>query len=127
VKRLSLSIVAAGTALMPARLKRLRISAVCALVTPAAVTDTLVMTVRDGGGNVSGQFEVGILSAVAQGLQRLAVNGVGSLTAAFGSLRNIAGYIPPDLWIETEDSVTFSFSTAPASVDSPIIITYEEA
>jgi len=126
VKRLALNIVAAGTALMPNRLKRLRISAVAVLVTPAVASDTLRMTVRDGGGNIAAQFEVATLVVVGQAPQRLAVNGPGNIAQAFGGLPETPSYLPPDLWIETEDSVEFSFVSVPTSVDSPIVITYEE-
>jgi len=126
VKRLSLNIVATGTALMPNRLKRLRISGAAVLVTAAAITDTLVMTVRDGGGNVAARFESPVPSALAQIVTSLAVNGPGNITATVGLVSDLPGFLPPDLWIETEDSVTFSFATAPTSVDSPIIITYQE-
>jgi len=67
-------------------------------------------------------------AAGAQQLQSLSVNspnGVNTSLAA-GAGVNPNGYLPPDLIIEPEDVVTFQFITPPGSVDSPLVVSYEE-
>jgi len=129
MKRLALVLTPAGTVRLPTRRFALRISLVSVLATAFAATDKLTVLVLDGAGNVAGKFEAPSPVAGSQEQQSLSVNspgGVISLLNAGAGGVNVQGFLPPDLRIEPEDSVEFSFPTAPTSVDSPLVVSYQE-
>jgi len=112
---------------MPSRLRPIRISAVAVLVTAAAVSDWLRMTIKDGGGNIAARFTVPQLPGVGQDLQTMGVNAAGGIEMAIGAATPRVAFLPPDLVVEVGDAVEFDFFTPPTSVDSPIVVSYEEA
>jgi len=110
IKRLNLG---AGLSLtMPSRAVPIRIAIVHVCPDATGVAGSVLMTVRDGAGNVA--FEAEALANVPQGVQFAAgATDIGS-----------GGNLPPDLWITPEDTVTFTSSFLPAA---PTIVTYFEA
>jgi len=127
VKRLSLTLTPAGTVSLPARLNPVRISLVAILATSAAATDSLLCTLRDGAGAIAGQWIAPGVNGGTQEAQGFAVNSPDGVIVGLAIVESRRfGFIPPDLIVGFEDTLTFSFVTAPTSVDSSLIVSYEE-
>jgi len=109
MKRLSLSID--GTSLIVPRTESRR--RIAAIAVPNSGAASLSIELTDGAGNLA----VRLTAANALGVC-LAVGVIGD---GAGSL---IPNCPPDFWLEPTDTLTI---TASASIQSPVILSYEEA
>jgi len=133
MKRLSLIVGTTGVVTLPIFETPIRISAVCVQATPAAGLECLVLTLLRAG-SPAAQFQTpGGVFAAGSCPFTLAVgvnNNDAFLSASLPVPVNFAtapqGPLPPDLIVTPNDLVTIGFDTAPTSVDSNLIVSYEE-
>jgi len=134
VKRLSLILGTTGTVTLPLfEGKYRRISAVCVMATPAAGTECLVLTVLRGGATVARFQTAGAAFSSGSAAFTLAV-GADNNDAFLAAIPAIPltyadsprGALPPDLVTTPNDTVTIGFDSPPTTVDSDLIVSYEE-
>jgi len=134
MKRLSLILGGTGVVTLPLfEGKYRRISAVCVSATPNLGTECLVLTVLRGSAIVARFQTAGGAFSSGSAAFTLAVgaNNNDAYLAAIPVVPNTfadspRGALPPDLLITPNDTVTFGFDLPPTTVDSDLIVSYEE-
>jgi len=131
MRRLTLGMVLASPLTLSGHVfgKPIRISSVALPATPGATapTEFFEMTILDGAGAVASKYQTVAGTAVAT-IFLFSVNNPNAFPPAINAVPSTVATaaLPPDLVINPQDSVLFDFAVDPASIDGPLIISYEE-